>query len=75
MPANADICDSCGESNFKRRTDDNAATVAERLKAYHAETAPLIEYYQNEGLLFRIDAMGDIVAISDQLKELVNKTN
>ncbi|WP_298864572.1 adenylate kinase [uncultured Sulfitobacter sp.] len=75
VPANVDICDSCGESNFKRRADDNAATVAERLKAYHAETAPLIEYYRNKGLLFRIDAMGDIVAISDQLKELVSKTN
>jgi adenylate kinase len=75
VPANVDSCDSCGESNFKRRADDNAATVAERLKAYHAETAPLIEYYRNKGLLFRIDAMGDIVAISDQLKELVSKTN
>ncbi len=66
-PSNPDLCDSCGGSEFKRRADDNAETVAQRLRGYHAETAPLIAYYDGKGLLKRIDAMGDISVIGQQL--------
>jgi adenylate kinase len=47
---------------MKRRADDNADTVRTRLaKAYHAETAPLIDYYAARGTLTGIpDAMGEI---------------
>jgi adenylate kinase len=48
---------------LKRRADDNAETVRERLTAYHAQTAPLIAYYDGKGVLERIDAMGPIADI------------
>jgi adenylate kinase len=56
-----------------RRADDNAETVSQRLKAYHAETAPLIEYYDNKGALKRVDAMGDIDAIANELTAIVEQ--
>lgn len=71
-PAVAGVCDKCGGSDFKRRADDNAVTVRERLKAYHAQTAPLIAYYEDKGVLERIDAMGDIAAIRRALGTIVS---
>jgi adenylate kinase len=59
-PAKAGVCDKCGSTEFKRRKDDNAETVAARLKEYHAETAPLIAYYTATGKLKAVDGMADI---------------
>ncbi|WP_233516993.1 adenylate kinase [Pseudotabrizicola alkalilacus] len=71
QPAVAGVCDKCGGTGFKRRADDNAGTVRERLRAYHAQTAPLISYYDGKGVLKRIDAMGDIAAIRQTLGGIV----
>ena len=66
-------CDKCASTNMKRRADDNAETVAQRLEAYHAQTAPLITYYEQKGALRRLDAMGDIAAISQGLNAIVEQ--
>lgn len=71
QPAVAGTCDKCGGTAFKRRADDNAETVRERLKAYHAQTAPLITYYEGRGVLQRIDAMGTIAGIRAALSDIV----
>ena len=68
-----DTCDKCGSTEMKRRADDNAETVAQRLTAYHAQTAPLIAYYDNAGVLSRIDAMGAIDAIASDLSAVVSE--
>ena len=47
-------CDVCGEELIQRN-DDKAETVLNRLEVYHAQTAPLIGYYENKGLLKKID--------------------
>lgn len=67
------VCDKCGATDMKRRADDNAETVAQRLEAYHAQTAPLITYYERKGALQRLDAMGDIDAIATGLNAIVSK--
>jgi adenylate kinase len=72
-PTKPGVCDNCGGTAFKRRADDNAETVRERLRAYHAQTAPLITYYDGKGVLERIDAMGDIAAIRQTLGTIVAK--
>lgn len=74
-PAQAGVCDKCGSTAFKRRADDNAETVRERLKAYHAQTAPLISYYDAKGVLERIDAMGDIASIRTSLGQIVTRVS
>lgn len=71
QPAVAGVCDKCGGSSFKRRADDNAETVRERLKAYHAQTAPLIAYYEGKGVLEKLDAMGAIAEIRSSLGRIV----
>ena len=59
---------------MKRRADDNAETVRERLKAYHDQTAPLIAYYAGQGVLERINAMGAIAEIRANLAALSDWT-
>ena len=61
-------CDKCGATEFKRRKDDNAETVASRLKEYHAETAPLIAYYSGSGKMKSVDGMADIDAVTASIK-------
>ena len=65
------ICDTCGSSHMKRRADDNTAPVGHRLTEYHAQTAPLLAYYGNRGVLRKLDAMGEIGAIAAALSGLV----
>ncbi len=72
-PAVAGTCDRCGGTEMKRRADDNAETVRERLKAYHAQTAPLIAHYEGQGVLERIDAMGAIADIRSALGTIVGR--
>ncbi len=47
------VCEKCGESLIQRN-DDNAETVLSRLQVYHAQTAPLIGYYTEKGLLHAV---------------------
>ena len=71
QPAKAGTCDKCGGTEMKRRADDNAETVASRLEAYHASTAPLITYYKGQGALIGIDAMGEITDIAAKMAAIV----
>ena len=71
QPAVAGGCDKCGGTDMKRRADDRAETVASRLEAYHAQTAPLIAYYGDKNVLQSIDAMGQIDAIAAEMAGIV----
>lgn len=66
-------CDTCGAQDMVRRADDNAETVAQRLRAYHAQTAPLIAYYDDAGALRRVDAMEAIDDIASELSSVVSE--
>ncbi|MFE3839047.1 adenylate kinase [Pseudogemmobacter sonorensis] len=72
-PAVAGVCDRCGGSDFRRRADDNAVTVRERLRAYHDQTAPLIAHYAAQGVLERIDAMGPIAQVRAALGRILGR--
>jgi adenylate kinase len=65
------VCDKCGSTEFKRRPDDNAETVRARLEAYHAETAPLIAYYERQGKLARVDGMAEIDEVNREIREAI----
>ena len=49
-----DVCERCG-GKLIQRDDDKAETVLSRLTVYHAQTAPLIDYYDAKGLLRKVD--------------------
>ncbi len=53
-PKKEGICDNCG-GELELRKDDAPETVKKRLDVYHEQTAPLIEYYEKEGILHVID--------------------
>lgn len=73
QPKIAGRCDKCGSDKMTRRADDNAETVSTRLAAYHAQTAPLIDYYRARSVLTEVPAMGDIDEIAGALDTIVSK--
>lgn len=75
QPAKTGTCDKCGGAEFKRRADDNAETVMERLRAYHAQTAPLIAHYDRLDVLERVDAMAGIDEVADSLGAVVARVS
>jgi len=73
QPAKAGECDSCGSAEFVRREDDRADTVAKRLEAYHAQTAPVAAYYAKTGALKDVDGMADIPVVTQAIETLLGK--
>jgi len=67
------VCDSCGGTEFKRRADDNAETVKTRLDQYHAQTAPILPYYRDRGVLKSVDGMADIDVVTEQIEAILAK--
>ena len=66
-PAVPGKCDACGGTEFVRRADDKPETVRARLRAYHDQTAPLLPYYRDKGLLVTVDGMADIDDVSEEI--------
>ena len=71
-PRREGICDHCGNSLIQRK-DDAPETVKERLAVYQRETAPLISYYQRQGLLSRLDADGTMEEVLQRLERAIAK--
>ena len=71
-PKSNGTCDKCGE-NLKTRTDDNEKTFIKGFDTYIKETAPLIEFYQNKGILKTIKVSKEKSAedIFNQIKEII----
>ena len=63
-PVVANTCDKCGSHEFKRRPDDNEATVRTRMAEYRAKTAPILPIYDARGIVSRVDGMGDMDDVS-----------
>jgi adenylate kinase len=71
QPKTDGVCDACGATEFTRRADDNEETVTARLKAYHAQTAPLMPFYKQKGLLEVVDGDRDMDAVTDDLERVL----
>jgi adenylate kinase len=63
-------CDKCG-SELYQRDDDSEATIRERLTVYNNQTAPLINYYDNKGLLRRVKGVGPIQEIFAAIQKVL----
>ena len=55
-PKVAGVCDQCGGNDLYQRPDDSEATVLNRLEVYQRQTASLIDFYEQKGILVRINA-------------------
>ena len=72
-PAKDGVCDSCGGTEFTRRADDKAETVAARLDAYHRQTAPLLPYYAAQGKLSGVDGMASMDEVARQIGAILSR--
>jgi adenylate kinase len=59
------VCDRCGGELFQR-DDDKPETIAERLRVYGDQTAPLVDYYGGQGKLVGIDATGPVEDVTQR---------
>lgn len=60
------VCDACG-GQLTLRDDDKPEVVADRLKVYHEQTQPLIDYYNKEGILKEVDGTVDLKDVFDAI--------
>ena len=72
LPKAEDTCDVCGAHDFKRRPDDNEETVRTRLAEYRAKTAPTLPYYEERGLVRRVDGMSPVDEVARSVDEILN---
>jgi adenylate kinase len=69
-PKKEDICDTCG-GELVLREDDKPETVQKRLKVYHEQTQPLIEYYKGKGILKSVDGTRDMEEVFEEIVHIV----
>jgi adenylate kinase len=73
LPRKPGVCDICGGTNFTRRADDNAETIKARLAAYREQTAPILPYYRDKGILVAVDGMAAIDEVTRQIEAILGK--
>ena len=71
-PKREGICDSCGSTQFSRRSDDNEETVRSRLSAYNDQTAEIVPYYGAKGNLIEINGMLNIEDVTLAIEEVIS---
>lgn len=64
-------CSACGGTEFKRRADDNAESLKQRLMEYYKKTSPLIGYYYAKGNLRTVDGLGEIDDVAAGISALL----
>jgi adenylate kinase len=69
-PKNEDVCDICG-SRLIVRDDDKPEVIRHRLEQYHTKTEPLISYYEDEGILRRVDGQQEPEEVTDRIRALL----
>lgn len=73
QPRVAGVCDKCGGTEFKRRPDDNEATVRTRMAEYRAKTAPILPVYEARGIVQRVDGMAAMDAVTAAIAAILDK--
>jgi len=71
-PKKEGICDVCGKELILR-DDDKPETVANRLRVYHDQTQPLIEYYTQKEVLYTVDGTQDIDKVFEDIRGILGK--
>jgi adenylate kinase len=71
QPETPGVCDKCGSTEFKRRPDDNEETVRTRMAEYRAKTAPILPFYDERGIVSRVDGMADIDDVTGNIEAVL----
>lgn len=68
------VCDKCGSHDLRRRADDNAESLRQRLMEYYKKTSPLIGYYYALGDLFVVDGLASIEDVAKAIDNVLDQT-
>ncbi len=71
-PKRAGVCDQCGGA-LTQRADDRPDTIKRRLQVYFEQTAPLLEYYRDSGVLAKVDGEQPIPKVTEQVLSVVRR--
>ncbi len=69
-PKKDGVCDKCG-SNLYQRDDDKEVTIRGRLKTYHNQTSPLIDYYSGKGIVRKIGGTGSMEVVEGAIAKAI----
>ncbi len=69
-PKHEGICDQDG-SRLIQRDDDKPEVIQNRLRVYHEKTAPVIDYYDEQGLLRRVDGTREAADVHDHIRAVI----
>jgi adenylate kinase len=72
-PSRDGACDVCGDTEFLRRADDRPEALAARFEVYRAQTAPILPYYRDRGILRRVDGMAEMDAVTREIEALLSE--
>jgi adenylate kinase len=68
------VCDNCGSTEFIYRKDDSEESVRKRLEVYSEQTSPLINFYDKQSRLVRINGMDSIETITHTIEKVLSTT-
>lgn len=71
QPHQPGVCDKCGSTEFKRRPDDNEATVRTRMAEYRAKTAPILPIYDARGIVARVNGMAEMDGVTAAIEQVI----
>ncbi len=71
-PEDEGICDKCGNEIYLR-DDDKPEVIRHRFEVYRKQTSPLVEYYEGQGKIIRVDGSGDIENIQKRIIDVLSK--
>ena len=71
QPRQLGVCDKCGSTEFKRRPDDNEATVRTRMAEYRAKTAPILPVYDARGIVSRVNGMAEMDHVTAAIEKIL----
>ncbi len=71
-PKKEGVCDKCG-NDLVLRDDDKPETVLNRLEVYHKQTQPLIQFYEEKGVLKTVDGTKPMKEVFDSIVEILEK--
>ena len=69
-PKHEGVCDQDG-SRLIRREDDDPEVIKNRLRVYHEQTAPLVDYFDEQGVMRRIDGTRDAAEVHDHIRAVI----
>ncbi len=71
-PEKEGVCNACGAQLYQR-DDDSEDVVRQRLAVYNEKTKPLINYYEEKGLLVNVDGNGSVDEVFETISEIMDR--